>query len=215
VRIETGTTRYGLRGYVIGGITMADVGIGRSRGSMGQLGGGDGAHRFALGFGQLQQRRHGLAIGAGTTTKTLVAVGVLEHCFSHSIRAHGDDFVVHLHASHVGRHGGGRVGDLGVVGEGLDEGRLRQGVDGEAALFPDAVDAGRGQGVEAHAVAEEEDDVFGAGLWGAAVIVGVAAGDQGGAYHHCKSCHVSHWGSLLVKPERSLEGADDTFSESG
>ncbi|WP_421142449.1 hypothetical protein, partial [Aeromonas dhakensis] len=41
------------------------------------------------------------------------------------------------------------------------------------------------------------------------------AGGQGGADHQCKSCHLSHWGSLLVKPERSLEVADDTFSETG
>ncbi len=110
---------------------------------------------------------------------------------------------------------GAESGHLGVVGEGLDEGRLRQGIDGEAALFTDAVDAGGGQGIETHAVAEEEDHVLGAGGGRTAVVVGVAAGGQGGADHQCKSCHLSHWGSLLVKPERSLEVADDTFSETG
>ncbi|MNV33295.1 hypothetical protein D3C71_1246570 [compost metagenome] len=179
------------------------MGIGGGRGGVGHPGAGDHAGAAAVGLGQLQQ-------GGDRLAGALAAVALIG-----GVAVHADDAVVALDPRHVGRHGGGRVGDLGVVGEGLDEGRLRQGVDGEAALFPDAVDAGRGQGVEAHAVAEEEDDVFGAGLRGAAVIVGVAAGDQGGAYHHCKSCHVSHWGSLLVKPERSLEGADDTFSESG
>ncbi len=177
------------------------MGIGGGRGSVGDPGGGDHAGATAIGLGQLQQGGHRFAAA-------LAAIALLG-----GVAVHADDAVVALDPGHVGRHGGGRVGHLSIVGEGLDEGSFRQGVDGEAALFADAIDPGGGEGVETHAVAEEEDHVLGAGFRGVAVVVGVAAGGQGGAYHHCKSCHLSHWGSLLVKPERSLEGADDTFSE--
>ena len=140
---------------------MADMGVGGGRGGMGQLCGGDGAHRLALGLGQLQQSRHGMAIVTGTTREPLVAVNILERSLGNRIRAHGEHFVVHLHAGHVRRHGGGGVCGLGIVGEGLDAGGILQGFHGQLPLFPHLVDLGGGDCGGAHAIGQEEDDVLG------------------------------------------------------
>ena len=133
--VVTFAARYQLDGDICLQIPVADMGIGSRRGGVGYPGAGYHTGAAAIGFGQLQQGSHRLA-GA------LAAVALIG-----GVAVHADDAVVAFDPGHVGRHGGGRVSDLSIVGEGLDKGRLWQGIDGEITLFADTVDAGGRQGV--------------------------------------------------------------------
>ena len=159
--VETSSSRNSLCGDVISGIPMADVGVGSRRGRVGQLGGGDGSDRFACRLGQLQDGGHRLAVIAAAIVDGFVAIDVFAGGDGFGVAAHGDHLVVHLDPGGVGRHGGGRVGGLGIVGEGLDAGTARQFHHLQIALFPHLEQAGGGEHGGAHAITDKENDVFG------------------------------------------------------
>ena len=178
--VEAGASGDRLLGDGVGRVTVADVGVGGRRGGMGQLCGGDGPHRLARRLGQLEYGRHRGAVVAGAVVDALVAVDVLGRSDGLGVAAHGDHLVVHLDPCGVGRHRGGRVRGLGVVGEGLDAGAAWQLHHLEIPLFPHLVEAGGGEHAGAHAVADKENDVLGVAGLG----LGQAAegGEQGGAH---------------------------------
>ena len=68
-------------------------------------------------------------------------------------------------AGHDGRGGAGAVGYLAVDGEGLHEGHVRKGLKGQHVVFAFAarqlagVDSGGGDGGNAHAITQKQDDV--------------------------------------------------------
>jgi len=66
-----------------------------------------------------------------------------------------------LPAAEEGGHRRRFVRHLPVVRVGFNEGRFRQGIDGKVARFAHGIDARSGECIEAHAAADEENDVAG------------------------------------------------------
>ena len=104
-----------------------------------------------------------------------------------NVRADADGAVIHFDASHHGRCGRGRVSDLGVMGVGFGQGNVRELAENEAVAFAvdtallAFIDAGCGNGRDAHAVANEQDDVLGAvgvGLLLQFLLQGLLGGDE-------------------------------------
>ena len=120
---------------------------------MGQARGGDHAGSQAGAVGQLQPGQQALGQAVGTVGP---AAG-----------ADADRTHVGLHAGGDGGHGAGRIGRLRIGVVGLAECRGREALPGQQVLFTGAtlllalVDARGGHGGQAHAVAEEQDDVLG------------------------------------------------------
>ena len=135
------------------------MGIGRARRGVGAGRGRHGAGGHAERCGHLPQRGDGLG---------LLVLAIIEG--SRMVEAHQivDGFDAGSH-----RHSAGRgVGDLGVGGVGFGRRQIGEGLPGQhvgfavhAALLP-FKNAGGGHGGKPHAVADHQNDVFGAvGVW--------------------------------------------------
>ena len=131
---------------------IGNVRIGGGGSGVGDAGGADHAGGHAGGIGQFQP---GLRMLAQAVGAVVFAAGI-----------HRNGPHVGFHAGGDGAHGAGRIGGLRVGVVGFAEGGGGEGFPGEQMLFAAAAialafeDACGGHRGQAHAVAEEDDDVL-------------------------------------------------------
>ncbi|MNM57391.1 hypothetical protein D3C81_685890 [compost metagenome] len=158
IHAASGLGRFGQVGVVLP-VALGRVRVGGCRGGVGQACGGDDAGGHVGAVGQLQPGEQALVEAVGAV---VAAAG-----------ADADGAHVRLHAGGDGGHGAGRIGGLRVGVVGLAERRGREALPGQQVLFARVAvtlafeDACGGHGGQAHAVAEEQDHVFGLAAHGA------------------------------------------------
>jgi len=187
-------------GDIVFQVAVADVRVSRRWRGVRHARRADDAGGEALGLGQFQQGGGGRAVAGAAFVDQLVAVCIRARIDGDRVGRHRDDFIVHLDAGHVGGHRWRAVRHLRIVRERLDEGRFRQSVHGQRAVFAHRIDARGRHGGQAHAIAKEEDDVFRRRFGHHVFFFGIAAaggqhqgnGDAAASDGNFSACHVVH-----------------------
>ena len=134
-------------------VAQRHLGVGGGGRRVGDAGGRDEAGREACAGGELEQR-------VNFRTRNTGAVAIADAA------VHPEHAREGLDAADHGDGGAGRVGDLEIVAVGFRQRRIRQVVHRQVvalAVFAGGlagIDAGRSDGGDAHAVADEQDDVL-------------------------------------------------------